>query len=307
MEERTENDINRHDVGLASGLNATRVGVLANIVLVILKLTVGFIGRSQALIADGVHSVSDLFSDLVVYFGLKWGRKEADEDHPFGHGRIETLSSLIVGLILFMVGVGIAYNSLLAVYSHEPSTPTMAAVWVAAASILIKEALYWYTLAVGRRINSPVVIANAWHHRTDALSSVAVLIGVVAANINPAWHIADPIAALVVSYFIFRVAVSLITTAVKELVDTAPGEDVVVEIKRKAATVTGVHEIHDVRARQSGPHLLLELHVVVDKDITVLEGHGIAKKVKLLLMKEFKKVSNVTIHIDPNTQWHRKS
>jgi cation diffusion facilitator family transporter len=306
MSEQVLKNESRQDQDLQSGLTVTRVGVLSNILLVILKLMVGYMGRSQALIADGVHSFSDLFSDAVVYFGLKWGRKEADESHPYGHGRIETLSGLIVGLILFLVGVGIAYNSLEAIHGHAVSIPSALAIYVAGFSVVLKEALYWYTIAVGRRINSPVVIANAWHHRTDAMSSVAVLIGVTAAYFNPEWYLADSIAALVVSFFIFRVALALMSTAVKELVDTTPGPEVMSEMRSRASAIDGVHQIHDLTARRSGPHILVELHIVVDKHITVLEGHNIAERVEKVLIAEVSGVARVTTHIDPDTVDDRK-
>jgi cation diffusion facilitator family transporter len=291
---------------LASGLTATWIGALTNVLLVVLKLSVGIVGRSQALIADGVHSISDLFSDMAVYFGLKWGRKAADEAHPYGHGRIETLSGLVVGLILFLVALGIAYNAVVSIYRHETEAPSVLVIFVAGFSIVIKEVLYWYTLAVGRRIDSPALIANAWHHRSDALSSVAVLIGVGVAYLNPEWHVADSVAALVVSYFIVRVSVSLLSTAANELVDTTPGPDVMDGIRQRASAITGVREVHDIRARKSGPHILVELHIVVDKDITVLEGHGIAKQVEGALLHELPKVSKVTIHIDPDTVRDRR-
>ena len=293
------------DKDLSSGLTVTWVGVIANVVLVALKLVVGISARSQALVADGVHSISDLFSDLVVYLGLKWGRKEADEDHPYGHGRIETMSGFIVGLILFLVGVGIVYNSIVAIYGHQTAAPSVLAIYVAGFSIILKEAMYWYTVLVGRRIDSPVLIANAWHHRTDALSSVAVLIGVAAAYFNPDWHLADSIAALVVSYFIFRVSVSLMSNSVRELVDTMPGPEVTDMIRRHSAQIKGVRNVHDIMARKSGPHILVEIHVVVDKNITVLQGHDIAKEVEQTLLTRMTKVNKVIVHIDPDTQADR--
>ena len=296
-----------HDADLAAGLRVTWVGLAVNLLLVGLKLWGGIIGRSQALIADAVHSVSDLFSDAVVLLGLRWGRKEADEDHPFGHGRIETIASLIVGLLLLVVGIGIAYNAVLSIYTHQASSPTLLAIVAAAASILIKEAMYWYTVIVGRRINSMAVIANAWHHRSDAMSSVAVLIGVAIVYFKPAWYLADAIAAVLVSFFILRVSTGLTWSAFKELADTAPDRALLREIRETAQSVTGAREIHDVMARRSGPYLLVELHVVVDKSITVEQGHAISKDVEHHLLHEIKGLRRVITHIDPDTKDHRES
>lgn len=287
-------------VQLAEGLKVTWVGLFANLLLIALKLVGGLVGKSQALIADAVHSISDIFSDVVVLFGLKWGRKGADDEHHWGHARIETISSLIVGLLLFLVALGIAYNAIVSIYDHETSSPTKLAIYVAAGSILVKEALYWYTVKVGRRIRSIALISNAWHHRSDAMSSVAVLIGVTAAYLNPRWHLADAYAALVVSFFIVKVGGSLTWSAFKELADTAPDREILEEMEKRASAVTGVRQVHDLKARYSGPHIFVEIHVVVDPNISVRQGHAIAKEVERCLLREVQDVSRVTIHVDPD-------
>jgi cation diffusion facilitator family transporter len=147
---------------LTAGLRVTWIGLAANVVLIVIKFWGGIVGRSQALVADAVHSVSDVFSDMVVLFGLKWGRKVADEEHPYGHARIETISSLIVGFILLVVALGIAYRSVISIYDHDTASPTLLTIYVAALSIVIKEALYWYTVLVGQRIRSIALVGNAW-------------------------------------------------------------------------------------------------------------------------------------------------
>ena len=250
--------------------------------------------------ADAVHSVSDLFSDVVVIFGLKWGRKIADEEHPYGHGRIETISSLIIGFLLLLVALGIAYRSVVSIYEHDTSNPSLLAIYVAAFSIIVKEALYWYTVTVGRRIRSIALVGNAWHHRSDALSSVAVLIGVAAAHFNPAWHLADSFAALIVSFFIFKVGGTLTWSAFKELADTAPDKKILSAIESKASAVLGVRQVHDLKARYSGRDIFVDIHVVVDPNITVRQGHAIAKEVENCLIKEISDICRVTIHIDPD-------
>lgn len=284
---------------IRTGYKVTIVGVFWNIILVVIKLYAGFIGRSQALIADGVHSLSDLFSDLIVMFGLKWGRKEEDSDHPFGHGRIETLSGMIIGIILLLVGVGIVYDSIKRLYAHEHSVPSLFAIGVAFISIVIKEALYWYTLKVGKKIKSAAIVANAWHHRSDAFSSIAVLFGVTGAFIHPDWVLADVLAALFVTFFIVKVGWQMIWQGVKEIIDTAPSKDVVIKINKTAAKIEGVRQVHDTRARFHGGQILVEMHIVVDPNITVFEGHEISAAVKYAVLDEIDDVQRVIIHIDP--------
>lgn len=285
---------------LKAGLTVTWVGIGSNIFLAAIKIFAGLVGRSQALVADGVHSLSDLFSDFIVLFGLRMGRKEEDEDHPFGHARIETISSMLVGAILVIVGVGIAYNAIVSIYEHEASVPGIPVIIVAAFSILLKEGLYWYTLKTGKRIKSLALIGNAWHHRTDAFSSVAVLIGATAAYIEPSWHLADAFAALIVTFFIGRVGVELVWGALKQVVDTAPDRKVLDQMMSTAAEIDGVRQVHDVRARYSGSQIFVEMHVVVDPELTVREGHRIASEVRAHLRSRISDITRVIIHVDPD-------
>lgn len=287
---------------LNAGLRVTWAGVGVNLSLIVLKLWVGLVFRSQALVADGVHSVSDLFSDAVVLLGLKWGRKEADEDHPFGHARIETSASLIVGLLLIAVAVWIGYSAIMALIADQHSIPGVFAIVAAVVSVLLKEALYWYTIKTSRRIKSKALAANAWHHRTDALSSIAVLIGVGAAYLKPEWWAADLIAAKVVALFVLKVGVELVIDAFREMVDTAPHRDDVRRIAACADSVPGVREVHDIRARHHGSAIVVELHVVVDPKITVEQGHSIAKDVERRLLTDIDEISHVTTHVDPHPQ-----
>ena len=282
-----------------SAMSVTLAGMAANIFLTIFKIWVGMAVKSQALVADGIHSLSDLFSDFVVLFGLKWGRKGPDEDHPYGHARIESVAGMLMGLILVAAAIGIIYNALFSIYEHRQANPSLWAIAAAFVSIVIKEVLYWHTIKVGRRIRSLVIVGNAWHHRTDALSSVAVLIGVGAVYINPDWHIADSLAAIVVSVLIFKVGGELIWTTVKEVIDTAPDKDVLRQLSDYAETIDGVRQTHDIKARYSGSQILVEIHVVVDPNLTVRDGHGIAKQVKRKLLNNVEDVSDVIVHVDP--------
>ncbi|MDH4157440.1 MAG: cation diffusion facilitator family transporter [candidate division Zixibacteria bacterium] len=287
---------------LSSGLRVTWIGLVVNVLLVVFKLWAGTISRSQALVADAVHSLSDIFSDVVVLLGLKWARKDEDDTHPYGHARIETISSMVVGLLLVLVGVGIAYKATMSIYNHDVSRPGPIAIFAAATSILLKEAMFWYTRLVGMRLKSPLLIANAWHHRSDALSSVAVLLGVTAVYVNPNWHLADAYAALVVTFFIVKVGLNLTWLAFKELADTAPDEAIVARLTEDVRAVHGVRQVHDLRARHSGTQIFVELHIVVDPELTVREGHDIAREVKARLLAKFTEVTRVIIHVDPELQ-----
>ena len=283
----------------APGVRVTLVGTAVNIFLVILKLWGGFVSGSQALIADGIDSISDLFSNFVVILGLKWGQKQEDENHPYGHARIETISGMVVGIVLLLVGLGIAANAISSIYHHRVSRPGILAIWAAAISIILKEGLYWYTIVIGRRLKSLALIAMALNYRTDAFSTVAVLIGVGATYLKPAWHLADSYAALVVTFFVIRVSLRLVHSALRELSDTAPKKEVVIQLTNEAIQILGVRQVHDLRARYSGPQIFVELHIVVDPSITVRQGHAIAREVRHRLLNEFTDVTRVIVHVDP--------
>ncbi len=284
------------------GLRVTWIGLLANFLLIILKFWGGIAGKSQALVADAVHSISDFFSDIVVIVGLKVGRKSADDDHPYGHGRIETIASLAVGLILLIVAASILYDATQAIYEHRGSTPTVLALIIAAVSIITKEALYWYTIKVGHQLRSSVLIGNAWHHRSDALSSIAVLVGLVAARYNPDWYLADAFAAGLVSLFIGRVSYKLVRSALYELADTAPDSEIMEQIASISGQIPGVLQAHDIKGRQSGPLLLIDLHIVVKSTISVHEGHEIAEAVKSAVIDKIEIVGEVLIHVEPESE-----
>lgn len=284
---------------IQAGQRVTWVGIAANAFLIVLKFLAGIFGHSQALIADAIHSVSDLFTDAVVLVGLKMGRKDPDAEHHFGHARIETSASGIVGISLLAVAVFIGYDAARDIYYHNESHPNVLATAGAALSILVKEFLYRYTVLVGRRIKSSAVTANAWHHRSDALSSVAVLIGVTAAQIRPDWHILDAYAALLVSFFIVKVALEILRNTLREITDTAPGPEVMEGITACIRSVSNVLAVHDLRVRTIGGRHEVSVHVVVDPNLTVIEGHNAAREVERCLLSDIEDVGEITIHIDP--------
>jgi cation diffusion facilitator family transporter len=282
-----------------AGRSVTLVGALVNAFLILFKFLAGVFGQSQALIADAVHSVSDLFTDFVVLLGLRIGRKAPDEEHPFGHARIETLASATVGLALIATALYLGINAALNIYRHIEYHPTGLALIGAAVSIALKEGLYHYTVHTGRRIKSQLVVANAWHQRSDALSSVAVLLGVVGARLKPTWHVLDSFAALLVSFFIVKVGLEILRTTLREFTDTAPQPEILNKIANCIRSVEGVIDMHDLRVRTSGGLYQMETHIVVDGALTVTEGHRIAKAAESCLAEEVSDLDQIIVHVDP--------
>jgi cation diffusion facilitator family transporter len=279
--------------------SVTIVGALVNTILILLKFFAGIFGSSQALIADAVHSVSDLFTDVVVLLGIRIGRKPPDERHPFGHARIETLASTIVGIALIATALYLGIKAALNIYHHNEFHPTSLALIAAGVSIALKEAIFHYTVHTGRRIKSQLIMANAWHHRSDALSSVAVFLGVAGTRIKPSWHILDSFAALLVSFFIVKVGLEILRIALREFIDTAPQPEIISKIEQCAFTVDGVLDTHDLRVRTSGGFYQMEIHIVVDGQLTVAEGHRIAKAVESCLVKDVDNLDRIIVHVDP--------
>ena len=226
-------------------------------------------------------------------------KKKPDEEHHFGHARIETLASAIVGLALIATALYLGIDASLNIYNHTEYHPTGLALMGAGISIAFKEALYHYTVHTGRRIKSQLVVANAWHHRSDAFSSVAVLLGVAGTLINPSWHILDSFAALLVSFFIIKVGLGILRNSLREFTDTAPHQEILNKISDCIRSVEGVFDMHDLRVRTSGGLYQMETHIVVDGQLTVTEGHGIAKAVESCLTEEFEDLDRVIIHVDP--------
>ena len=281
------------------GRKVTLLGFFVNAFLILLKFLAGIFGDSQALIADAVHSISDLFTDTVVLFGIKMGRKPPDEEHHFGHARIETLASAIVGLALIGTAIYLGIEAALNIHRHTEHHPTGIALIGAGVSIALKEALYRYTVLIGRRIKSQLIVANAWHHRSDALSSVAVLLGVAGTLINPSWHILDSCAALIVSFFIVKVGLDILRKTLREFTDTAPQPEILERLMQLSRSIEGVMDAHDLRVRISGGFYQAEIHIAVDGQLTVVEGHRIAKTVERCLSEEMDELDRVIVHVDP--------
>ena len=283
----------------AFGRRVTWIGLFANLGLILCKMVAGVLGRSQALVADAVHSVSDFLTDAIVLVGLKVASKPPDADHHFGHARVETLASMAVGISLVVVGAFLGYRAGLDIYHHETHQPNGLALAGAALSIAVKEILYQYTVRAARRIRSQAMVANAWHHRSDALSSVAVLVGVSAALVNPDWHVLDAFAAVAVALLVVGVGIRVIWQNAREVVDSAPDAETMERIRACIDGVPGATGVHDVKVRLVGGTYHVQVHIHVSGRATVAEGHGIADAVSGALRAALEEVSDVLVHVDP--------
>lgn len=277
----------------------TQMGLGVNIVLSLLKISAGWLGHSQAVLADGVHSLSDVTSDVAVLVGVRFWNAPADDSHPHGHARIEALVTLFIGLMLGSVAVGLCYHAIVSVREATSATPGRLAVIAAIISIIVKEWLYRYTIRTGRRHRSRAVIANAWHHRSDAISSIPATVAVLAASIAPGWQWLDQVGAIVVSVFILQATWKIIWPALLELTDASASAEAVQEIKRIALQTSGVKEVHQIRTRQMGSGVQVDLHVLVEDELTVLEGHSIAREVRQRLREHGPDLTDVVVHIEP--------
>lgn len=282
----------------------TLIGAVVNIVLTAVKIVAGVIGRSAAMIADGVHSLSDLLSDVVVLVFTHISSKGRDRDHSFGHGKFETLATLIVSLILVVVGGKLmagGVQKIAGVMNGETiPVPGRIALWAALASVIAKEILYWATMRIGSKVSSPVVIANAWHHRSDALSSIGALAGIGGAILlGEKWTILDPIASCCISIAIIVVAVKMALPSLSELLETSLPEAVEEDIKKTAAAVSGVEDIHNLQTRRNGISFIIDAHVVVDPTISVVQAHDIATAVEDALRSKYGPETQISIHIEP--------
>ncbi|MBQ2289421.1 MAG: cation transporter [Bacteroidaceae bacterium] len=282
----------------------TWTGSIVNFALLVFKFVAGIVGHSAAMVADAVHSLSDFVTDIIVVAFARISGKPEDEGHDYGHGKYETLATAIIGLILFFVGIGIMFNGAKSVFdtiNGKPlAAPSILALTVAALSILLKELLYRYTIHKAKGLNSQAMIANAWHHRSDAFSSIGTFIGIGGAIcLGEQWRILDPLAAIVVSIFIMRVAVQLLKPCVDELLERslpAETENIILEIIRSFPEVS---EPHHLRTRRIGNHLAIEVHIRMNGNTPLAEAHSLASEVEKRLKYEFGKDTHIGIHMEP--------
>ncbi len=276
---------------------ASYVGAAINITQTLLKIGFGLLWQSSALIADGIHSLSDLLSDFLVIVAVRMGSREADHEHPYGHRRFETIATIILGLSLILIGGGIAWSVMKRMEQpeHLPS-PDVMSLGIVVISILVNEWLYQYTKNIAKVTRSKLLLANAWHQRSDALSSVVVLIGIGAVLLG--YPLADAIAAIVVALMVAKIGLSQLFASIKELVDTSLPPHLLAEIRATILAIESVEGVHLLRSRQMGEDVLLDVHVIVDPRISVSEGHSIADAVQNELLSRFDGVMDVIVHID---------
>ena len=277
---------------------------MINVLLVALKFAFGIMGRSSAMIADAVHSLSDLITDVVVIVFVKLSNKPQDSDHDYGHGKYETLATAFIGLALLAVGVMILYGGaekiVAALRGEVLPQPGMIALWAALISIVAKEWCYRFTVRVGREAQSQAVVANAWHHRSDAFSSIGTALGIGGAIFfGERWTVLDPIAAVVVSVFIVKTAVALMKQASDELLEKSLPDDVERKIKEIAEREAGVSGIHNIRTRRIGNRISIEMHLRMPGDITLYEAHRRATCIEHRLRREFGEGTYISLHLEP--------
>ena len=279
------------------GQKISLIGGAINLVLSIIKVTIGFLGNSGAMIADGIHSLSDLLSDWVVWYASKHANEGPDEEHPYGHERFETVATLGLSIFLAIVGSGIIFDATDRLFSAEPLNHGSWLISVAIISIISKELLYWYTIFVANKIKSQMLKANAWHHRSDAFSSVVVLLGIIGA-INGHYYL-DSLAAIIVGLLIIYIGWKLGFSATKELVDTSIGAEDTEKLLSELSKIKGVSRIHSLRTRQIGHKKSADVHVQVSPFLSVSEGHIISVSVERVAKECVEELDDVIVHIDP--------
>ncbi|MBR8707467.1 cation diffusion facilitator family transporter [Bacteroides pyogenes] len=284
---------------------ATIVGSVVNLLLLVFKFTAGIVGHSAAMIADAVHSLSDFVTDVIVIVFVRISNKPQDKGHDYGHGKYETMATVIIGLLLLAVGFGLLWTAASSIYAffvkgESPGEPGMVALIAALVSILFKEVLYRYTVRVGRKVDSQAVVANAWHHRSDALSSVGAAIGIGGAILlGDGWQVLDPVAALVVSFFIMKVSVELLVPSVEELLEKSLPDEVEQQIEETLLSFPGVSEPHHLRTRRIGSYYAIEVHVRMDGRMSLEEAHAKTTAIECRLKEMFGRSTLINIHVEP--------
>jgi len=285
----------------------TLVGGAVNMLLLVFKFVAGFIGHSSAMIADAIHSLSDFVTDIIVLVFVKISSKPQDKSHDYGHGKYETLALTIIGIALMAVAIGIIVKGAIKIASWANGdaleAPGMLAFWAAIVSIVLKEGVYRYSIIKAKKLNSKAVEANAWHHRSDALSSIGTAVGIGGAIfLGQRWTILDPIASVVVGAFIVKVAFELLKNGIGDLMEQSLPDKVEDEILNLTQSVAGVSNPHDLRTRRIGNHYAIELHILMDGDISLKEAHDKASEVEDLLRRQYGDETHVVVHVEPKEE-----
>ena len=282
----------------------TFVGGAVNVVLLLFKFVAGIVGHSAAMVADAVHSLSDFVTDVIVLVFVHISGKPQDKSHDYGHGKYETLAMTIIGVALLSVAIGILYSGAtkIAAWLHgeQLEAPGLLALWAALLSIILKEAFYHYSMVKARQLQSQAVEANAWHHRSDALSSVGTAVGIGGAIfLGQRWTVLDPVASVIVGAFIVKVAIDLLRNGIGDLMEQSLPDAVEEEILRLVASLPGVVEPHDLRTRRIGSHYAIELHILMDGNISLREAHEKASEIEELLRLNYGEETHVAVHVEP--------
>ena len=283
----------------------TLVGALVNCLLAALQISVGLLGKSQALLADGIHTLSDLATDFIVLFAARSAARDADKSHPYGHGRIETLASMALGGALVAVGIGIGYRGIDSILHPTGLDPEPIALAFAFVAIFAKEGLYRYTLRAARATHSALLESNAWHHRSDALSSIVVVIGISTQLMGVPYM--DAVAAIIVAVMVCRIGIRLVQSALAELIDTSLDAELVSDLRATMTSDSSVTGVHNLRSRSMGGLGYVDAHIEVDSDLTVSEAHYIAHRIEHKVKKAFPQIVDVQVHIDPLEDHVRES
>ncbi len=282
----------------------TWIGFVANLILSVAKIIAGFFGQSAAMLADGIHSLSDFITDAIVIIFIRISGKESDNDHAYGHGKYETFATLLISLALFIVSGSLlwtATNEIIYVINGGViEEPGMIALWAAIISIIVKEILFRYTIKVGRRIGSQVIIANGWHHRSDAFSSIATTLGISGAIfLGVSWRVLDPIAGVIVSLLIVKVAFDLAKPSVEELLEKSLPREVCDNIVEIILSYDHVRGYHKLKTRKIGDHIAMDVHIQLDGDLSFVESHNITKHIELALKEKLGNNLHINIHAEP--------
>ena len=282
----------------------TMVGGAVNVVLLLFKFVAGIVGHSAAMVADAVHSLSDFVTDVIVLVFVHISGKPKDKSHDYGHGKYETLAMTVIGLALLVVAIGIVYSGMTKIIDWANGTdleaPGMLALWAALLSIVLKEGVYRYSMVKARELNSQAVEANAWHHRSDALSSLGTAIGIGGAIfLGKRWTVLDPIASVVVGMFIVKVAIDLLRRGIGDLMEQSLPDAVEEEMLQMVGAIPGVVEPHNLRTRRIGNHYAIELHIRMDGDISLRESHDKASEVEDMLRNRYGEDTHVAVHVEP--------
>lgn len=278
----------------------TAASIFGNVVLTVFKFFVGILAHSGAMVSDSIHSLSDVFTTIVAYVGVKMSKKDPDHEHPYGHDRIESIASILLALILVVVGIGIGYSGIEKIINSgntKLEIPGVMAVLAAIVSILTKEAMFWYTRYYAKKLNSQAFLADAWHHRSDAISSVGALIGIVFARMG--YPIFDPIASVIICLLIIKVGYDIFKDGLDKIMDKRCSEEVEEKIRRVVTSVSGVENLDVIRTREFGSKMFVDIEISVDETLSLREAHSISEKVHDDVEKEFKDCKHCMVHVNP--------